>query len=77
MKASIGELKQRLAAITPKVRRYQGRIQNSAKTESFRLIKGNFMENRIRKEKDVKMESLMLRDQKSFWILFGTSAKVI
>lgn len=77
MKASIGELKQRLAAITAKVRRYQGRIQNSAKTESFRLIKGNFMENRIRKEKDVKMESLMLRDQKSFWILFGTSAKVI
>ena len=77
MKAIIGELKQRLAAITAKVRRYQGRIQNSAKTESFRLIKGNFMENRIRKEKDVKMESLMLRDQKSFWILFGTSAKVI
>ena len=77
MKASIGELKQRLAAITAKVRRYQGRIQNSAKTESFRLIKGNFMENRIRKEKDVKMESLMLRNQKSFWILFGTSAKVI
>lgn len=77
MKSSIGELKQRLAAITAKVRRYQGRIQNSAKTESFRLIKGNFMENRIRKEKDVKMESLMLRDQKSFWILFGTSAKVI
>lgn len=40
-----GELKKRVVAITAKVRRYQGRTESSVKTESFRMVKGNFIKN--------------------------------
>ena len=58
----IEELKQRITAIAAKVRRYQGQV------DSYR---------QNRKNKDVMMISLWLKNRSSFWEKYGVSLQII
>ena len=74
----IEESKQRITAITAKVRRYQRRVEIAIdKTDYLKIIKGSFIGNWIRKKKDVMLISLWLKSRNSFRETHGVSLQII